>query len=131
MSKIHYEGFAGRYIISRCEKDSEEKITLLLDTPLDGKIIINGSVVVSLTEGAAVIDRARLKDGKCYPTLYLSDSYVRLEPFLLSASGASPYEGEEYIRSVYKRLILLEEKEKELSRRVTALEEKLLSDKIF
>lgn len=131
MSKIYYEQFAGRYIISECKEDGGDKITLLLDTPIDGKIIINGSVVVSTTEGAAVIDRRRLKDGKCYPTLYLSDRYVRLEPFMLTASGASPYEGEEYIRSIYNRLILLEKKEKELSQRVTLLEEKLLSDKIF
>ena len=131
MSKIFYEKNQKRYSIRDLQKDDCDELHIILDEPIDARIVINGRLTADVTDGRAVIKSSYLEEGKCSPLIYTKSTSARLEPFFFFHGIASIVESEEYLYRMQGEISALKREIHSLEEKIKCLEEKINGNPIF
>ena len=131
MSKVYYRRHGATYECERAENDSDKRVIICLDEPIDGIILINGEKSCALTAGIGIFEEGVLEDGIQRPKLIRKSFMIEMEAFQVGTGVTTLLRSEEYIRGLYLEIKAQEGAIERLTARVLALEEKIVGKPIF
>ena len=125
MITIIYKYALNRYLISEIKEACGDEILIKIDEPINASLMI-GKKAFHIERGTAKIKCRDLSDGKISPRFYRGKRLVSLEGFILNnGSVIRDSIGDELSRELASELYSLSKTVKELSDRITELEDKV------
>lgn len=131
MSRLYYRRSNNRLECIRAESDSDKRVLICLEEPLDGVITVNNEKRCKVCSGVGIFEEGELNDGIQMPRLICDEEIVELEPFHIGTGVTVPIRSEEYIRSLRSEIRTLGMAIELLRERVSTLEDKIVGKPIF